>query len=119
MQALRCLRLSVLAISAVSGAVALPQPAHAWWRGGVTFGFAPFAPYPYPYPDHYPPPVVYAPPAYVAPPAYGAPAYGAPSSAGPACYAGPYVCPLSVASPVGTPCSCPTNDHGRAGGRVG
>ena len=108
------LRLAALVAAVAFGAVGVPHPAQAWWRGGFGFGFVPFAPYPYGYPSYYPPPVVYAPPFYAAPPAYGAQ-----PAAGPACYAGPYVCPLAVASPVGAPCSCPTNDNGRAGGRVG
>jgi hypothetical protein len=110
------LRLAALVAVALVGAVAAPPAAHAWWRGGFGFGFVPFAPYPYAYPYYYPPPVVYAPPVYAAPPAA---AEGPPASAGPACYAGPYVCPLRAATPVGAPCSCPTNDNGRMGGRVG
>lgn len=97
---------ALIAAVALGGMVA-PQPAHAWWRGGVGFGFAPFAPYPYRYPYYYPPPVVYAPPPYAV------------SPGGQSCYAGPYVCPLAVASPLGAPCSCPTEYNGRAGGRVG
>jgi hypothetical protein len=103
------LRLAALLAVVALGAVASPHAAQAWWRGGFGFGIVPFAPYPYAYPYYYPPPVVYAPPVYAAPPA----------AAAPACYAGPYVCPLAVATPVGAPCSCPTNDTGRAGGRVG
>ncbi|MBN9510293.1 MAG: hypothetical protein J0I21_14410 [Alphaproteobacteria bacterium] len=99
----------VLAMAALA-ALALPSPAHAWWRGGVWIGFPPIAPYYY-----YPPPVVYAPPpaVYVPPPA----AY-APPSAGVSCYAGAYICPLDAPAPIGGACSCPTNT-GRIGGRVG
>jgi hypothetical protein len=110
------LRLAALAAFAVAATLAAPPAAHAWWRGGFGFGFVPFAPYPYATPYYYPPPVVYAPPVYAPPP----PGYATPpDGAGPACYAGPYVCPLDVAKPAGAPCSCPTNDNGRAGGRVG
>lgn len=121
---------SLVAVAALGAIAVAPTSAHAWWRGGVVFGFGPWLPYayPYPYPYYYPPPVVYAPPPVV----YGAPppppasaaqppvASGAAPAAGPSsCYAGQYVCPLAHSSPVGAPCSCPTNDNGRAGGRVG
>ena len=125
-------RKSVAVLLAVGAAATLvPAPAAlAWWRGGVFFGFPPILPYFYA-----PPPVVYAPPpiVYAPPPGYGAPPpgyYGAPPpppagsgapprrSAGPACHAGAYVCPLETPAPAGSPCSCPTNT-GRAAGRVG
>jgi GH15 family glucan-1,4-alpha-glucosidase len=118
---------SLVAVAALGAIAVAPTSAHAWWRGGVVFGFGPWLPYayPYPYPYYYPPPVVYAPPPVV----YGAPppppasaaqppvASGAAPAAGPSsCYAGQYVCPLAHSSPVGAPCSCPTNDNGRGGG---
>lgn len=103
-------RLFCLATLALLAVGAAPPAAHAWWRGGVTFGVAPYAPYVPPYRYYYPPPVVYAPPAYY---------YPAPPPAGRACFAGPYTCPLAVASPINAPCSCPSNDGGRAAGRVG
>lgn len=121
----------LLAAAAVLAALAMPSAAQAWWRGGLFFGFPPFAPYVYaPPPIVYgPPPMVYAPPVY-APPGYppppgyqSAPTYAPPAQAGQgqpgqACYAGAYVCPLDAPLPAGAACSCPTNT-GRAGGRVG
>jgi hypothetical protein len=96
----------------VAASVAAPSAAHAWLRVG--FGFVPFyvpAPYYVPPPVYYygPPPVAYVP----------APAPAVAPAAGPSCYAGAYVCPLDHASAVGSPCSCPTNNNGRIGGRVG
>jgi len=32
----------LVALLALAAALAAPSAAHAWWRGGVTFGFAPF-----------------------------------------------------------------------------
>ena len=43
-------------------------------------------------------------------------AEGLAGPAGQACYAGPYVCPLEAPSPVGAPCSCPTNNQTRSYG---
>ncbi len=123
-------------LATLAAALAAPPHAHAWWRGGVFFGFPPIAPFYYaPPPVFYPPPpVIYAPPpaAYAPPPAYATPpAYAAPpgyavpppsttpqDAAGPVCRAGLYVCPLDAPAAVGSPCSCPTNT-GRAAGRVG
>jgi hypothetical protein len=112
--------------AALLATLAAPLPAHAWWRGGgfgvglaagTLFGLAvPALTAPGYY---YPPPVYYAPPPvyYAPPPAYAAPGYVAPAS-GQGCYAGAYVCPLDRPSPVGSPCSCPSN-QGRAYGRTG
>lgn len=109
----RSLRIALLAAAGAAGILAAPQ-AHAWVRFGV--GVFPFAYAPYPY--YAPPPVYYAPPPviYAPPPSY-APA--PPASSGPACYAGPYVCPLAQALPSGYSCSCPSNDGGRVSGRAG
>jgi hypothetical protein len=98
----------LLAAGLALAAVAAPSAAHAWWRGGIYFGFPPVvvAPYPYYYPAPYYPPVYYPPPPESAQPA------------GQACYAGPYVCPLEGPVAAGAPCSCPTN-NGRAAGRAG
>lgn len=53
---------SVLGLAAI-GSFAMPQQAHAWWRGGVGIGI-------------WVPPVVVAPPVYAAPPVvYAPPAY--------------------------------------------
>jgi len=87
--------------AAVLAAVLLmaAKPAAAHGRFGVFFGFAPIVAGP---PVYYVPPPVY----YYYPPAY----YPAPAGAAPAgytCYATPYVCPLTVAHPVGGPCDCP------------
>lgn len=108
----RNLHFALMFAVVAAGVLAVPPAAQAWWRGGFTFGFVPYVPtYPYYYP---PPPVYYPPPPVYAPP----PAYATPGN-GPACYAGPYVCPLSRPAQSGAPCSCPTNDSGRVGGRVG
>jgi hypothetical protein len=104
----RSFRLAVVLVALALGGLASPSAAHAWWRGGIGFGFVPFAPYPAPY--YYPPP-----PVYYAPP----PAYYPPPAGGQACYARAYTCPLAQPTPVGALCSCPTNDSGRVGGRVG
>ena len=96
------------------GAVMAPGTAHAWGRGGwgccgggIYFGFAP--------PVYVGPPVVYVGPpvAYAPGPVYAAPGPGGP--AGPACYAGAYVCPLDNPGPTGAACTCPTN-NGRVAG---
>ncbi len=69
-------------------------------------------------PAYYPPPVYYAPPpvVYAAPPVYlQAPATVATPGS---CYAGAYVCPLTVAIPAGAQCYCPGHE-GRVFGRAG
>jgi hypothetical protein len=116
----------LLAAGLAFAVLVLPAAAHAWWRGGVFFGFPPIVPYYYvPPPVVYAPPaVVYPPPAYPPPPAYYPPPAAAQqpqegASAAPACRAGAYVCPLEKPAPIGSPCSCPTNSGGRAAGRVG
>ena len=99
---MRVIILRILTVAAMFAAFAAPSQAQAWWRGGWGWG----------------PPVVIVP--YVAPPVY----YAAPPVAyysrpsGQACYAGPYVCPLDQAGPVGSPCSCPTNGNTRSRGQV-
>ena len=101
----RWLGVASLAGLACLGAAALPQPAQAWWRGGVSvgIGLGPF----YAAPRYYaPPPVYYAPPpAYYPPPVSyaprGLPSYGA------HCSAGAYQCWLPASVPVGSTCSCP------------
>jgi len=104
----------LVAAAALAACVVAPSAAHAWWRVG--FGFVPFY-VPFPAPVYVAPPVYYyGPPP---PPVAYEPAPAAPAVATPACYAGAYVCPLERATPVGSPCSCPTNNNGRIGGRVG
>ena len=100
----------VAALLVLVALLAAPSAAHAWWRGGVGFGFG-FVPLYVPPPPVYVPPPVY----YYAPPP---PVYYETAPSGQACYAGSYVCPLDRATPVGGPCSCPTNS-GRAAGKVG
>jgi hypothetical protein len=109
-------RLLLLAVVASVGFAMHPAPAQAWWHGGifiapVPFVIPPVVPY-YP-PAYYPPP----PPYYVAPPpaSYVGPS-GDPAP-GQSCYAGAYVCPLDHVSPIGAPCTCPTNT-GRVAGNV-
>ncbi len=121
--------LRMLAVVLAVSVLALPGTAHAWDRWGHGYG-----------PRYYgpgigvgvglalglgvgaaiaaAPPVYYAPPAYYAPPVVYSPApvYAAP--AGSTCYAGPYVCPLDQATPVGGGCSCPTNGNTRSYGRA-
>jgi hypothetical protein len=110
----------LLAATIGLGAMAMPAPAHAWWRGGygggLVIGIAP--PYYAPPPVYYapPPPVYYAPPPGY-PPAYAPPGYAPAAADGGGCYAGQYVCPLAHATPVGANCSCPT-DSGRIYGSV-
>jgi hypothetical protein len=113
---------ALIAVIALLGVI-LPGTAHAYWRGGVFYGVAPIVPY-YPPPIYAPPPVVYAPPpvVYAPPPSFSVtpPGFAAPgsqSAGGPSCYAGPYVCPLTNAMPLGAPCSCPGN-NGRVAGSV-
>jgi hypothetical protein len=101
---------AAFALLLVGAALAAPSPAHAWWRGGFFIGFPPVYVGPPPA-YYYPPPYYYAPPPPVV---YEQPA----PAAGQSCYAGAYVCPLNAPSPVGGPCSCPTNT-GRTGGKVG
>ena len=94
------------------GALLVPSTAQAWWHRGGGFFFGP--------PIIVGPPIYIGPPVYVGPPVYAAPpAYYGGGPAGQACYAGPYICPLDAPGPRGAPCSCPTNQNGRAGGRVG
>ena len=111
------LRLAVLAIAAVA---LLPAAAQAYWRGGVFFGFpgfyvAPPPAYYYPPPAYYPPAPVYATPPqdYAAPPAAG----NGPPPPAQACYAGPWVCPLSHPTASGDSCSC-AGSNGRTWGQA-
>ncbi len=101
--------LAAVAVAIAAGAVLAPSPAEAWWRGPGIFFFGP--------PIVIGPPVVYAPPPpviYAPAPVYQpAPAYAAAQT----CYAAAYICPLDQPTPVGGPCSCPTN-QGRAYGRA-
>ncbi|MBV9783230.1 MAG: hypothetical protein JO264_05370 [Acidisphaera sp.] len=99
--------------------IALPSPAHAWWRGGVWIGV--------PFPGVVIAPPVYAPPVYAPPPVVYAPqqeyygqdqGYAPAAPSGATCYAGQYVCPLQRPVPSGTTCSCPGN-AGRVFGRSG
>lgn len=118
--------LTAAVLTAVAmAALALATPAHAWWRGGMYFGFpgflpyyypppvvyAPSYPYPYPYPSPYP--YSYPPPAY-----YPPPGMAAPQQAGPACHAGAVICPLTRPAAIAAPCTCPTK-FGPISGRVG
>lgn len=103
----------LLVLASAVATVAMPAPAQAWWRGGgIGFGF--IAPPVYIAPPAYyaPPPVYYAPPAYYAPAPVAAPARFSTS-----CEAGPYICPMEVATPAGAPCTCPGN-YGRIAGRA-
>ncbi len=105
------------ALLVLVGALLFPASAHAWWRGGVYFGFPPVVIAPPPAYYYAPPPVYYAPPpVYASPPSYSPPAYayGAPSNsaqapAGQACYAGPWVCPLERPAASGSSCYCSAN----------
>ena len=106
-------------VTAVGAAILLLSPMHsAQAYGFVRFGFgfpvvAPYYPFYGPRVVYAPAPVIYAPPpvVYTQPSPYGAGSSGR-------CYAGAYVCPLSRALTVGTPCSCPTNTA-RIAGQVG
>ena len=104
---MRVIVLRSLALAALVAAFAAPSSAQAWYRHG--WGWGPsvvIVPY-------LAPPLYYAPPVYYAsPPVY----YSRP--AGQACYAGPYVCPLDQAGPVGAQCSCPTNGNTRSWGQI-
>lgn len=106
-------RASVLALA--GAALLLPDGAHAYWRGGVFFGFpGVYAPPPVPY--YYPPPAYYAPyyappRVYVAPPAYSS--VPVPQT----CYAGPLVCPMEQPTAPGSACYC-TGYAGRIWGRA-
>jgi hypothetical protein len=117
---------AALAIAAALGAGGLlsPQPAEAYWRGGVWVGGPGYYPYrpAYPYRPYYrpyyyaPPPVVVAPPpVYYAPPpvVYAPPPppvyYPPPAATYPAartCYAPALTCPMEVARAPGTACYC-------------
>jgi hypothetical protein len=109
---IRALPAGSLAVLLTLGAGALPTTAHAYWHGGVFFGFPPVVVGP---PVYYPPPVVYAaPPMVYAPPPV---VYDPGPPAARSCYAGAYVCPLDRPTPPGGPCSCPT-ETGRASGNA-
>ena len=99
----------MLAAGLVGTVAAMPSPALAWWRGGG-FGIGFVAP-----PIYFAPPAYYAPPPvyYAPPPAAYAPV---PARWATSCDAGRYVCPMEVASPAGSPCTCPAN-VGRVAGR--
>jgi hypothetical protein len=105
---MRRIILGAAAVVLAAGAMLASHPAEAWWRGGWGWGWGGPAVVIGPPVVYAPPPVVYAPgPVYAPAPAY--------SAAGQACYAGPYVCPLDQATPVGGGCSCPTNTGRIAG----
>ena len=101
---MRVIVLRSLTLAALVAAFVAPSPAQAWYRHGWGWGWGP--------------PIVVVP--YAPPPVY----YGAPPvayysrPAGQACYAGPYVCPLDQAGPVGAQCSCPTNGKTRSWGQI-
>jgi hypothetical protein len=100
MRAMRVVSSGLVLAGLLAGAL-LPAPAQAYWRGHVFFGFPPVYVPPPAY--YYPPPVyVTPPPVYVAPPAEA----GGPPPPAQACYAGPWVCPLQQATPVGNSCAC-------------
>jgi hypothetical protein len=115
-------RVGLLALAVAALAALAPKPAAAWWRGGVVIGLPPV--FVGPPVVVAPPPVVYAPPgdpsAAYPPAAYPAAAAPPGYAAGPGrtCAAVAYICPLDAPRPVGSPCSCPTNSGGRAGGLV-
>jgi hypothetical protein len=110
-----------LAAAVAAGGLLTPQPAQAWWRGGVWVGgpgYYPYRPYYYaPRPYYYAPPPVYVapPPVVVAPPpvVYAAPppAYYPPPPAPYAalartCFAPSLSCPMEVARAPGAACYC-------------
>jgi len=105
-----------------AGGVLHPQPAHAWWRGGVWYGGPGFyGPRPYyaPPPIYYPPPpVYYAPPVYVPPP----PVYYPPAASypGPArtCFTPAMSCPMEVARAPGAACYCSNAAGGQSWGQA-
>jgi hypothetical protein len=111
--------LAGVAALAVSG-LAIPTPAHAYWRGGVWYGgpgYYPYRPYWGPRPYYYAPPIVVAPPpVYYAPPpvVYSAPppppVYYPPPAAYPAaartCFAPALNCPMEVPRAPGSACYC-------------
>jgi hypothetical protein len=115
---MRKIVLGTVAVAFAVGALLAPQPANAWWRGGGWFyGPAIVVGPPVIYA---PPPVIYGQPGAVYAPGQvysPAPGYVPAGPAGQACYASAYVCPLDQPTPVGGPCSCPTN-QGRAYGRA-
>ena len=101
--------------AACLGVLAGAPPALAWWHGGVVIGVAPPPIYYPPPPIYYPPPAYYAPPPVVyAPP----PPYAQSAPAGPACYAGPYACPLDHSMPLGAACYCLSNQRTQIWGHV-
>jgi hypothetical protein len=120
-------RAAVAALAGIAaltaGGIVSPQPALAWWRGGVWVsgpGYSPYyGPRPYyyaPRPYYYaPPPIVVAPPTYYAPPpvvyapppppVYYPPATGYPVVAR-TCYAPTINCPMEVPRAPGSACYC-------------
>lgn len=107
----------LLAAAAMLAIAATPLTAQAAWRGGWGggwhgggWGFGFIAPPLYVGPPAYyyaPPPVYYAPPpGYYAPPPGTYTPGAAPTAT--SCDAGPYVCPLAHATPIDSPCTCPT-----------
>ena len=98
--------LQVITMAVIAVVLAIPSAAHAFWRGGVFIGFAPFV---------VGPPVYYGPPIYYPPPVVYQPA----QPPGRSCYAGAYVCPLALPGPVGGPCSCPADRGNWAAGSIG
>jgi len=110
--------LLTLAAAAALAAAAIPTPAHAWGRGGVFIGIAPF-PLFYPAPRYYyapPPPPPYYPAPYA--PAPYAPYAPPPHQVGFTCYARPYQCPLERPRRIGKPCACLALDGGPIPGTV-
>ncbi|MCB8875753.1 hypothetical protein [Acidisoma silvae] len=130
-------RLKGLAFAAIGGVAFLagsgvlaPQPALAWWRGGVWYG-GPGPGYYGPRPYYYPPPIVVAPPPvyYAAPPViyaappppptvYYPPQTPAPTAAARACYTPTSTCPMEVARAPGSTCYCSDSSGDRMYGQA-
>jgi hypothetical protein len=101
----------ILSALAIAGAMVAPKPAEARIGVGVFVGPSVVVGPPV-YGFYYPVPVYYPRPVYFYPPV------PAPAPAGYTCYAGPYVCPLDKANPVGGPCACPSYGGASVAGTV-
>jgi hypothetical protein len=119
MKPTRLIRLPILVVLAMVGALCAPKPAQAH----IGFRFLvgpPVVVVPPVYDYYYPAPVYYSPPGYYDPPPvfYYPPPANAEGPAGYSCYAGPYVCPLEKLQPVGGYCACPAYGGRSAAGTV-
>jgi hypothetical protein len=112
---------ALVAMTVVAGWASQPAQARVFFGVGIPF----YGPGYYPPPVYYPPPPVYyapPPPVYYTPPQQSyvppPPVAADGSSAGQACNAGAYVCPMDRPVASGGSCYCPGNSGQKVWGRA-